>query len=73
MSVSVCTHISGTTRSDFIKFKFLCTLPVAMARSYSGGAAVGLRYVLPFVDNFLSWALWRRCASPLQCCVYCIG
>jgi len=47
--VSVCLfvrhHISGNTRPIFVKF--LCMLPVAVARSSSGGVAI--RYVLPVV------------------------
>ena len=51
MSVSVCAcvrlsvrdHIFGTTRPIFTKF--LCMLPVAAARSSSGGVVI--RYVLP--------------------------
>ena len=47
LSVCVCLsvreHISGTTRPIFTKF--LCMLPMSVARSYSGGVAT--RYVLP--------------------------
>ena len=53
MSVSVCLsvcvcvsvrdHISGTTRSIFVKF--LCTLPMAVARFSSSGEM--MHYVLP--------------------------
>jgi len=41
--LSVRPHISETTRSKFARF--LCMLPVVVARSYSGGVVV--RYVLP--------------------------
>ena len=48
ISVSVCLsardHIFGTTRPIFTKF--LCILPVAVARSSSGGVVI-IRYVLP--------------------------
>ena len=51
MSVSVCVcvclfvldHISGTTRPIFTKF--LCMLPMAVARSSSSGVVI--RYVFP--------------------------
>jgi len=51
MSVSVCLcvclslrdHISGTTRPIFTKF--LRMLPMAVARSFSGGVVI--RYVFP--------------------------
>jgi len=43
LCVSVREHISGSTRP--ILTKFLCTLPMAVARSSSGGVAI--RYVLP--------------------------
>ena len=47
MSVSVClsvrNHIFGTTRPIFTNF--LCLLPMALARSLSGGVVI--RYVLP--------------------------
>jgi len=41
--MSVHKHISGTACTTFIKF--LCMLPMAVARSTSGG--VPIRYVLP--------------------------
>jgi len=41
--LSVHSHNSKTARPNFAKF--LCTLPVAVARSFSDGAAI--RYVLP--------------------------
>jgi len=53
MSVSVCVclcvclsvrdHIFGTTRPIFTKF--LCELPMAVARSSSGGVVIS--YILP--------------------------
>jgi len=43
MCLSVCDHIFGTTRLTFTKF--LCMLPMAVARSSSDGIVV--RYVLP--------------------------
>jgi len=49
MSVCVCVrlpvrdHVFGTTRLIFTNF--LCMLPVAVARSFSGGVVI--RYVLP--------------------------
>ena len=53
MSMSVCLSVhedsSGTTRAIFPKF--LCMLPVAVARSSSG--IVAIRYVLP--------VLWMTC------------
>jgi len=50
MSVSVCVcvhlsvrdHIFGTTRPIFTSPKFLCMLPVAVARSTSGGVVITL-------------------------------
>jgi len=41
--VSVRDHISATTRSIFVKF--LCTLPIAVARFSSSGEMI--HYVLP--------------------------
>jgi len=41
--LSIREHISGPTCSIFVKF--LCLLPMAVARSSSGGVAI--RYVLP--------------------------
>jgi len=41
--LSVCDHIFGTTYPIFTKF--LCILPMSMARSSSGGVAIC--YVLP--------------------------
>jgi len=51
MSVYVCVyvclsvrdHVFGTTRPIFAKF--LCMLPMAVARSYSGGVVI--RSILP--------------------------
>jgi len=51
MSVSVCLcvclsvrdHIYGTTRPIFTSF--LCMLPMAVARSFTGGVVI--RYILP--------------------------
>ena len=43
MAVSVCEHISGNINPIFTKF--LCMLPMAVARSSSGGTAI--YYVLP--------------------------
>ena len=42
--LSVREHISGTKRPVFTNF--LCMLPMAVARSSSGGVAIS--YVLPF-------------------------
>jgi len=43
VSLSVCLHISKTTRPNFTKY--LCTLTVVVVRSSSGGLAI--RYILP--------------------------
>jgi len=43
--MSVHKHISGTARTSTTFIKFLCMLPMAVARSTSGG--VPIRYVLP--------------------------
>jgi len=47
--VSVRIDISGTTRAIFTKF--LCMLPIAVARSSSGDIAI--RYVLPVWDDII--------------------
>jgi len=48
--LSICFHISETTRLNFTKF--LCMLRVAMVPSSSDGDAI--RYVLPVDDVIFS-------------------
>ena len=76
MSVSVCVcvrlpvrdHVFGTTRLIFTNF--LCMLPVAVARSFSGGVVI--RYVLPVLwitlhlHVYAKVARYRRSAEA-QC------
>ena len=65
MSVSVCVsvrnHISGTTRPIFAKFWYM--LPMAVARSSSGGVVI--RYVLPVLRITSCLLISQGCsASP---------
>jgi len=56
--LSVCDHISGTSRPIFTKF--LCTLPMAVARSSTDGVVIMLR-----ISRFCGWR--HICNKLLGC------